>query len=335
MTGSCNDTSKANALHLDDFSVKQKAGQQSVPKYYGEALLAAAIANKSILALTADLTAPTETDLVRDQLPDQFIMAGIAEANMVGVGAGLARAGFIPFVHSFSVFLSRRSFDQIAMQVAYPKTNVKLVGFMPGIDSLLGVSHQAIDDIALMRTLPNMTVLEPASPADYEDAVVAALAHDGPVYLRLYRATKQELRPDNDPPLKIGIARNLHEGTDAAIFATGLMVEQALLAAKNLKQQGINAAVIDCASIKPLDINGILKVIKHSKIILTAENHTVLGGLGSAIAEVMAGSNIARPFFRIGVQDCFAEGGSRDFLFKKYGLTADAIAAKIKQAITS
>ena len=335
MTESGKEISKANALHLDDFSVKQQAGQQSAPKYYGEALLAAAWANRSILALTADLTAPTETDLIRDQLPDQFIMAGIAEANMVGVGAGLARAGFIPFVHSFSVFLSRRSFDQIAMQVAYPKTNVKLVGFMPGIDSLLGVSHQAIDDIALMRTLPNMTVLEPATPADYEDAVGEALAHNGPVYLRLYRATEQYLRPDNFPSLKIGKVRCLHEGSDAAIFATGLMVEQALRAAKDLKQQGINATVIDCASMKPLDIEGILNVIQHSKVIVTAENHTIVGGLGSAIAEVMASNNIARPFFRIGVQDCFAEGGSRDFLYEKYGLTADAITMKIKQAITS
>jgi transketolase len=335
MTASGKDTPKSNALHLDDFSVKQDTVQHSVPKYYGEALLAAARANRSILALTADLTAPTETDLVRDHLPNQFIMAGIAEANMVGVGAGLARAGFIPFVHSFSVFLSRRSFDQIAMQVAYPKTNVKLVGFMPGIDSLLGVSHQAIDDIALMRTLPNMTVLEPASPADYEDAVAATLAHEGPVYLRLYRATKQDLRPNNLPSLHVGKIRCLHTGSDAAIFATGLMVEQALHAAINLKQQGITASVIDCASIKPLDTEGILNVIKQSKIIVTAENHSVVGGLGSAIAEVMASSNIARPFFRIGVQDCFAEGGSRDFLFKKYGLTADAITAKIKQAIPS
>lgn len=335
MTESDKEIAKANALHLDDFSVKQQASQKSVPKYYGEALLAAARANRSILVLTADLTAPTETDLVRDHLPDQFIMAGIAEANMVGVGAGLARAGFIPFVHSFSVFLSRRSFDQIAMQVAYPKTNVKLVGFMPGIDSLLGVSHQAIDDIALMRALPNMTVLEPANPADYADAVVAALAHEGPVYLRLYRATKQDLRPDNFPSLQIGKVRCLHQGSDAAIFATGLMIEQALQAARDLKQQGISISVIDCASIKPLDIGGVLNVIRQSKIIVTAENHTVVGGLGSAIAEVMADNNIARPFFRIGVQDCFAEGGSRDFLFEKYGLTADDITSKIKQAMAS
>jgi transketolase len=325
---------KPDALHLDDFSVKQQPNQQTVPKYYGEALLAAARVDSSILALTADLTAPTETDLVRDHLPDQFVMAGIAEANMVGVGAGLARAGFIPFVHSFSVFLSRRSFDQIAMQVAYPKTNVKLVGFMPGIDSLLGVSHQAIDDIALMRALPNMTILEPANPADYEDAVAAALAHEGPVYLRLYRATAPAT-PLGVPPLQAGKARCLHKGNDAAIFATGLMVEQALHAAENLKAQSINASVIDCASIKPLDVEGILHVISQSKIIVTAENHTIIGGLGSAIAEIMASNNIARPFFRIGVQDCFAEGGSRSFLFGKYGLSAKDIATAVKQGLTA
>jgi len=326
---------KSDTLHLDDFSVKQQPNHQTVPKYYGEALLTAARADTSILALTADLTAPTETDLVRDHLPDQFIMAGIAEANMVGVGAGLARAGFIPFVHSFSVFLSRRSFDQIAMQIAYPKTNVKLVGFMPGIDSLLGVSHQAIDDIALMRALPNMTILEPAGPADYEDAVAAALAHEGPVYLRLYRATAPATPLDGVSPLQTGKIRCLRHGNDAAIFATGLMVEQALLAAEDLKAQSINASVIDCASIKPLDVESILEVISQSKIIVTAENHTVIGGLGSAIAEIMASNNIARPFFRIGVQDCFAEGGSRSFLFGKYGLSAKDIAAAIKQGLAS
>lgn len=324
---------QSEAHHLDDFSVRQNSSSKSVPKYYGEALLSAAQFDSSILALSADLTAPTETDIIRDQLPNQFIMAGIAEANMVGVGAGLARAGFIPFVHSFAVFLSRRSFDQIAMQVAYPKTNVKLVGFMPGIDSLLGVSHQAIDDVALMRALPNMTVLEPAGPRDYEDAVRAALEHHGPVYLRLYRANSHASNMPNSPPLGIGRIRLLTSGKDAVIFAAGLMVEIALQASQLLKKDSINAAVVDCASIKPLDVEGILSVVSESKVIVTAENHTVVGGLGSAIAEVIASNNIARPFFRVGVEDCFAEGGSRDFLFQKYGLTENNIVAKVKQGL--
>ena len=324
---------QSEARHLDDFSVKEHASIKPVPKYYGEALLSAARQNSSILALSADLTAPTETDLIRDHLPKQFIMAGIAEANMVGVGAGLARTGFIPFVHSFAVFLSRRSFDQIAMQVAYPKTNVKLVGFMPGIDSLLGVSHQAIDDIALMRALPNMTVLEPAGPKDYKDAVSAALDHHGPVYLRLYRANSDVSNMPDSPPFGIGKIRQLSVGNDAVIFATGLMVEIALQASKILENDSISVAVVDCASIKPLDVEGILSVISESKIIVTAENHSIVGGLGSAIAEVIASNNIARPFFRVGVQDCFAEGGSRDFLFQKYGLTANDIITKIKQGL--
>ncbi len=324
---------RTEARHLDDFSVKQNESTKSVAKYYGEALLSAARRDSTILALSADLTAPTETDLIRDHLPNQFIMAGIAEANMVGVGAGLARIGFTPFVHSFAVFLSRRSFDQIAMQVAYPKTNVKLVGFMPGIDSLLGVSHQAIDDIALMRALPNMTVLEPAGPADYKDAVRAALAHHGPVYLRLYRAKSHASNGSGIPPLSIGRIRQLSNGKDAVIFANGLMVEIALQASKKLKKDTVNASVVDCASIKPLDVEGILRVVSECKVIVTIENHTVVGGLGSAIAEVIASNNIARPFFRIGVQDCFAEGGSRDFLFKKYGLTADNIIAKVKHGL--
>ena len=328
-------------LHLDDFSVKQQKSGTIVKKYYGEALLAAARADSSILAISADLTAPTETDLIRDQLPDQFMMAGIAEANMIGVAAGLARTGFTPFAHSFSVFLSRRSFDQIAMQVAYPKTNVKLVGFMPGIDSMLGVSHQAIDDLALMRALPNMTVLEPGSPADYADAVKCALAHQGPVYLRLWRATESAPAAFAGAPLQRGKIRHLfpqndaenYAKNDAAIFASGLMVDLALAAAQSLAADNIYTAVIDCASIKPLDCAGVLAVINSVKAVVTAENHTVIGGLGSAIAEVMADNGVARPFHRIGVQDCFAEGGSRKFLFEKHGLSAANIVAKVKQGL--
>ena len=328
-------SNQSKARHLDDFTSKQQKSESPIPKYYGEALLSAARTDSSILALSADLTAPTETDLIRDNLPEQFIMAGIAEANMVGVGAGLARAGFTPFLHSFAVFLTRRSFDQIAMQIAYPKTNVKLVGFMPGIDSLLGVSHQAIDDMALMRALPNMVVLEPASPSDYQDAVEEALAHHGPVYLRLYRANTHSSNPTDAPSWKIGKIRKLSTGSDAVIFATGLMVEIALQASEELKNHSINTTVIDCASIKPLDTDGILREILKSKVVLTAENHSIIGGLGSAISEIIATKNIARPFFRVGVQGCFAEGGRRDFLFRKYGLTASDIAKKIKQGLVN
>lgn len=328
-------STQSEARHLDDFSVKQQDLEKPIPKYYGEALLSAARNDSSILALSADLTAPTETDIIRDYLPEQFIMAGIAEANMVGVGAGLARAGFTPFLHSFAVFLTRRSFDQIAMQVAYPKTNVKLIGFMPGIDSLLGVSHQAIDDIALMRALPNMVVLEPASPSDYQDAVKAALAHHGPVYLRLYRANTHSSNSADSPSWEIGKIRRLSNGNDAVIFATGLMVEIALQASQELKKHSINTTVVDCASIKPMDIDGILGEISKSKVVITAENHSIIGGLGSAISEIIATNNIARPFFRVGVQDCFAEGGSRDFLFRKYGLAADDIIKKVKQGLAN
>ncbi len=326
---------QSTALHLDDFSLKQNSSNKDVPKYYGEALLSVAREDSSILALSADLTAPTETDLIRDNLPEQFIMTGIAEANMVGVGAGLARTGFTPFVHSFGVFLSRRSYDQIAMQVAYPKTNVKIVGFMPGIDSLLGVSHQAIDDVALMRALPNMMILEPAGPADYENAVKAAIAHHGPVYLRLYRATEHYLKSPNAPPWEAGKIRPLNSGTDAVIFATGLMVDVALQASRKLQKDSINTTVIDCFCIKPIDVDGILSIVAKSKIIITAENHSIIGGLGSAISEIIAENNIARPFFRIGVEDCFAEGGTRKFLFQKYGLTADAIIAKVKKGLAN
>lgn len=327
---------RASDLHLDDFSTRKTTGSQPAAKYYGEALLAAARANPAIIALSGDLTPATETDLIRDALPEQFIMAGIAEANMVGVAAGLARAGMMPFVHSFSVFLSRRSFDQIAMQVAYPRTNVKLIGFMPGIDSLLGVSHQAIDDLALMRALPNMTVIEPAGPAEYSAAVAATIAHEGPVYLRLYRSTSKIEETDGPPPaLKIGHMHEIRQGKDVAIIACGLMVERALQAAAALAAEDISAAVLNAASIKPFDRQSVIALANRFKGIITAENHTIIGGLGSAVAEVLAETGSSCTLRRVGLDDCFAEGGSRDYLFRKYGLDAEHICTAARNLLNS
>jgi transketolase len=307
-------------LHLEDFSTKK--GNSVLPKPYGEALYAEAKKSKNISVLCADLTAATETDIVRDYLPDQFIMCGIAEANMIGVAAGLARSGLIPFVHSFSVFLTRRCFDQIAMQIAYPNLNVKLIGFMPGIDSLLGVSHQATDDVALMRALPNMTIIEPCDPTEYSSAVTLALNCDGPVYLRLNKncpsvPTKYALSTVERG--KFGLIKS---GTDAAIFASGLCVQEAIEAAENLEHDGLSVAVVNASSIKPLDIQMIKEMAARTHCIITAENHSIIGGLGSAISEVLAETGLHVKFKRIGLNDCFAEGGSRDYLFDKYGLGA-------------
>ncbi len=293
---------------------------------YGQALLAAAKADERIVCLGADLTQPTETYLFRDQIPERFFMLGIQEANMVGVAGGMARAGDIPFAHSFCVFITRRVYDQIAMQAAYPKLPVKLVGFIPGLATELGVSHQAIDDIALMRALPNMAVIEPSGPEQIGAALTAALGYDGPVYLRLSIA---RAKPDETTPLvpfELGKGLVVREGGDVAILACGSMVAQALEAADTLTGQGISATVANMASLKPFDTALVERLARKHPAMITAENHSIIGGLGSAVAETLALAGAATKFAMIGVRDVFAEGGTTPYLMEKYGLTGRHIA---------
>jgi transketolase len=295
---------------------------------YGQALLAAAKADERIVCLGADLTQPTETYLFRDQIPERFFMLGIQEANMVGVAGGMARAGDIPFAHSFCVFITRRVYDQIAMQAAYPKLPVKLVGFIPGLATELGVSHQAIDDIALMRALPNMAVIEPAGPEQIGAALTAALDYEGPVYLRLSIA---RTKPDETTPLvpfQLGKGLVVRDGKDVAILACGSMVAQALSAADQLAGRGISATVANMASLKPFDTALVERLARVHSAMITAENHSIIGGLGSAVAETLALAGVATKFAMVGVRDVFAEGGTTPYLMEKYGLTARHIAER-------
>jgi transketolase len=294
-------------------------------------LLAEALADDRIVCLGADLTQPTETHLFRDQLPKRFFMLGIQEANMVGVAAGLARTGHIAFAHSFCVFITRRAYDQVAMQAAYPRLNVKLVGFIPGLTTELGVSHQATDDIALMRALPNVAVIEPCGPEQVAAAVRASLDYDGPVYLRLQttRGPANPIVPLASMQLGSGIV--LREGTDAAIVACGIMVKEALTAADRLATKGISTTVVNMPSLKPIDAALVRRLASHHPVIVSAENHSVIGGLGAAIAETLAPGAYRCRFGMIGVQDTFAEGGSKAFLMQRYGLTAAHIVAKTEE----
>ena len=317
-----------NLLH-GDFT--DKAVATSVPKYYGEALVALAQFDPRIVALTGDLAPATESDLFRDAFPDRFFTAGIAEANMIGVAAGMARCGDIPFVHSFSVFLTRRAFDQVAMQVAYPSLNVKLVGFLPGLTTLLGVSHQAIDDLTLMRVLPNMTVIEPAGASQTAAVVRAAAKINGPVYLRLHKAREPITNTAVEKNLEVGKGQLLRDCDDAVIFACGYMVAEALHAAETLYLSGINVTVANMHTIKPFDSEFVLKQSIRTGVVLSAENHSVIGGLGSAVAEVLAErpAGVDIEFKRIGISDTFAEGGTTAYLFDKYGLSARHIVAAV------
>jgi len=297
-----------------------------LPRTYGDALVEAALKDPRIVCLSADLTPPTETDRFRDELPERFHNIGIAEANMIGIAGGMARSSEIPFVHSFCAFVTKRCFDQITMQAAYPNLPVKIVGFLPGVATLLGVSHQAIEDVALMRTVPNMMVLEPSGPDYHAAAVRLALAHEGPVYLRMKRPEAPSKEPVIQKPLEYGKGVLLREGGDITIIAAGLEVAESMIAADMLSADGIEASVVDMAMIKPLDATLILERAEATGAIVTAENHTVIGGLGSAVAETLADAGVGLPFKRIGVQDRYCEGGTTPYLLKKFDLDAAAIA---------
>ncbi len=322
-------------LDLGDFT--QKIGAVPVPNYYGDALVSLARNNPKIVALTGDLTPATECDLFRDTFPDRFFNPGIAEANMIGLAAGMARAGDIPFVHSFSVFLTRRAYDQIAMQIAYPCLNVKLAGFLPGLTTLLGVSHQSIDDFALMRPLPNMTIIEPSGANQMAAALRSAASIDSPVYLRMHKATKVISEEEVEKEMQIGKGQLISEGDDAIIFACGHMVAEAQDAARLLKKEGITAAVANMHTLKPFDKDFVVKHATRTGVVVSAENHSIIGGLGSAISEALAENQVNSDikFKRVGVLDTFAEGGSTSYLFKKYGLSAQHIFAAISELLKS
>ena len=276
---------------------------------YGRALLAEARADPRIVCLGADLSQPTETFLFRDELPDRFFMMGIQEANMVGAAAGMARCGDVAFAHSFCVFITRRVYDQVAMQVAYPRLPVKLAGFIPGLTTPLGVSHQATDDIALMRALPNMTVIEPSGP----EQVAAA-------------------RPDETTPLQtfeIGRGHVLRHGEDVALLACGMMVEASLAAAARLADHGLSVTVANMASLKPYDTDLAVSLVRRHRIVVTAENHSVIGGLGSMTAEALMLGGATPRFGMVGVQDVFAEGATTEYLAEQYCLTPNHIVQKV------
>ncbi len=304
-----------------------------LPRSYGDALVAAARQDPRIVCLSADLTPPTETDLFRDTFPKRYHNVGIAEANMVGLAGGMARSGEIPFVHSFCAFVTKRCFDQISMQAAYPNLPVKFVGFLPGVATNLGVSHQAIEDVALMRTVPNMMVLEPSGPAHHAAAVQLALQHPGPVYLRMKRPEAPPQRPIIQQPLEFGKGILLRKGGDLTIIAAGLEVAEAVAAAETLSGEGIEASVVDMAAIKPLDADLVLERARATGAMVTAENHSIIGGLGSAVAETLVEAGMGLPFMRVGVMDRFCEGGTTAYLIGKYGLDGTAIAEACREVV--
>ena len=300
----------------------------TVLKPYGRALVELAREREEIVCLSGDLTRQCEVDLFEQELPDRFINAGMAEANMVTMAGALARRGHIPFVHTFGVFATRRPLDQIVNSVAYPNLPVRIVGFMPGVSSPGGPSHQAIEDVALMRALPNMTVIDVADAVEIGQAVTLIADLPGPVYLRLKRGEIPVIFSE-DHRLSLERALIIRPGDEVALVASGMMLSAALAAAAVLADAGVSAAVVNVPVIKPLDGNTILEAASCATAVVTAENHSVIGGLGSAVAEVLAEAGLARPLRRVGLRDTFAEGArTAASLFLKYGLgTQDIVDA--------
>lgn len=298
---------------------------------YGRALAELARQDERVWALDADLCGSTLSCYVEQEFPDRFVEAGIAEANMVGMAAGLALCGKIPFASTFAVFLAGRAFDQIRQSICIPRLNVKLCGSSAGLsDYGDGATHQTVEDIAILRALPNMAVVSPGDARQTHAAVLAAARWQGPVYLRVTRSEQDDLPGDGS--LEIGKVYPLTQGRDITVFATGAMVSRALRAADALRQAGISVLVVNVPTIKPLDKRAIREMAKKARSVLTCEEHSVIGGLGSAVAEALSGSGI--PVHIMGIEDSFGQSANceRD-LTDHYGLTDGHIAERIKSII--
>lgn len=300
---------------------------------YGHAL-AELGAQKAIVALDADVSTCTMSCDFGKQYPGRFINVGIAEANMVGIAAGLSTMGYIPFVHSFAMFSAGRCFEQIRNSVAYPGLNVKVVGTHAGLSvGEDGATHQCLEDIGIMRTIPGMTVIHPCDGFETHQAVKAIAEHKGPCYLRLGRAALDVVTDRPGYEFKIGKAVTMKEGTDVTVIAVGMMVQAALKAAESLQAEGISVRVLNMHTIKPLDSEAVLAAAKETGVIVTAEEHNVIGGLGGAVAEVVSESYPV-PVFRLGSQDTFGQSGNADELMAYYGLTDMHIAEMVRKAVS-
>jgi transketolase len=296
---------------------------------YGEALRELGATNEKIIAMDADLAHATMSSIFAEAYPERFYNVGIAENNLFCMAAGVSHSGLIPFVSTFSLFGTGRAYEMIRNTISYVNANVKFglshSGLSVGED---GGSHQSIEDIALMRGLPGMTVFVPCDPIETKKAVFAAAEIDGPVYIRVARPVVEDVTTEATPFIP-GKANILKEGTDICIMATGLMVSEALKAAEELEKDGINAAVVNFHTIKPFDHDCVLKMAAQCGAVVTVEEHSVIGGLGTAVAEVLAGNSAAK-FTRIGINDKFGKSGKPADLFKEYGLTSHNIFEKCK-----
>ncbi|HLF30306.1 MAG TPA: transketolase C-terminal domain-containing protein [Xanthomonadales bacterium] len=286
-----------------------------------------------VLVLTADLTNSCEVGSWREVYPGRFFALGMAEQNMLGFAAGLAREGFEPFIHTFSVFIYRRAYDQLAMSIAYPNLPVRMLGFLPGIVTPGGVTHQAIEDIAVLRATPNMTIFDTGDATEVESVLDVAHAVDGPVYVRMLRGDMPRLFPQKEP-MVFNRARVLSQGDDVSILTSSVATEAALRALSVLKAKGVSVTHLHVSTLKPFSDPTVLEAITRSRCgVITMENHSTIGGLGSAVAELMAENAVAKPLLRLGLKDTYAHGASMHYLMREYGLDAGSLVKAVEKLL--
>lgn len=309
-----------------------KSKTNSIRKAFGKTLAEIGELNEKIIVMDADLACSTQTKIFADKFPDRFFDCGIAEQNMLATAAGLASEGKIPFVASFAVFVTGRTYDQIRNGICYPNFNVKIVGTHGGVTvGEDGATHQALEDISLMRGLPHMTVIVPADCKECQEAIKYAALHEGPTYIRIPRSNVPDIFNENYS-FNIHKAVVVEEGTDVSVFTNGETLAEVLLAAEELKKDNISLEVINVPVVKPLDFQTVIESVKKTKFAITVENHSIIGGLGSAICETLA-DKLPSKVYRIGVNDEFGQSGKAEELIEYYGLDSKTLAKRIRAII--
>ena len=314
---------------MSETAARARVGQNLLEKSgpFGRAILEIGERRPDVVTLSADVAGVTGLAPFAETFPERFVNVGMAEENLISVAVGLAKAGFVPVATTFAVFATRRALDFIAIQCALNRANVKIVAALPGIYSTFGPTHQGIDDLAHMRALPNMTVLDPCDNVEMAEAIKAAVEHDGPIYLRELLGRETEDVDRGAHRFAIGPAQLLREGADVGIVTSGIMVRRSMDAAAELARRGIEASVLKVSTIKPFDDAAVVGLARETGALVTAENHSVIGGLFSATAEALARAGAQVPVRAVGVQDEFCSFGSKPYVARTHGLTAEAVIA--------
>lgn len=310
-----------------------KAGQRAVSAPLGHALVEAAQRDERIVGLSADLAKYTDLHIFRDAMPERFYQVGMAEQALLGAATGLAMEGYVPFASTYSVFATRRAYDFLLLDIAEANLNVNLVCALPGLTTGYGPSHAATDDVAILRAAPNLTIVDPADAIDIQQAVPQLAASDGPTYMRLLRGKVPAVLDEYDYTFELGKAKLLRDGADVLFISSGLMTERVLEAAKELEKDRIGVAVLHTPTLKPFDEEAVLAQLGKGRLVLTAENHSIVGGLFDIVSRTVAGHGVGERITPIGLPDAFLDAGALPTLNDRYGVSVEAIVERVRQSL--